>query len=289
MIKASLHKTWGSEGFNINVDFELAEGDFLCLFGESGSGKTTILRMLAGLTNPDSGVIEVSGDEWFNGAQNKKLPAQKRNVGMVFQDDSLFPNMTVLENILFAAEEKNRNTLIDELIEISQIEEFLHRNPSTLSGGQKQRVSLVRTLVRRPKLLLLDEPLSALDPAMRQILQNLLLELHQKLELTIVMVSHDLPEIFRLSTKVLELKDGEVSRWGTASELFGFNKISGQFQLVGHIVKIEQQDVVFLLSILVAQDIVKAVVNREEASKLAVGDKVLVAAKAFSPHIKKID
>ena len=130
------------------------------------------MRLIAGLETPDSGVIEVDGEVWFDSGKKINLPPQRRSIGFVFQDYALFPTMSVRDNLLFAAESAQQRHNVDELLELIELTNLAHRLPSTLSGGQKQRVALARALVRHPKILLLDEPLSALDPTMRQKLQD---------------------------------------------------------------------------------------------------------------------
>ena len=151
----------------LNVDISLEAGSLLTLFGNSGAGKTSILRMLAGLFEPDSGKIIVNDRVWFDSENKINIQPQKRNVGMVFQDYALFPNMTVKQNLEFALQKRQRNVIVTELIEIMELGILQNRKPHTLSGGQRQRVALARALVPKPEILLLDEPLAALDNEMR--------------------------------------------------------------------------------------------------------------------------
>ncbi|GKT31793.1 molybdenum ABC transporter ATP-binding protein, partial [Aduncisulcus paluster] len=165
------------------------EGDFVALAGQSGSGKTTLLRILAGLEEAQ-GTIQVGDESWLD--DTKSLPVQKRKIGFVFQDYALFPNMSVEENLLYVTKDK---LLADKLLEMIELSELRDRFPNTLSGGQKQRVSLCRAMMNKPKLLLMDEPLSALDPNMRTKLQYEILTLHKEFGTTTIMVSHDPSEI----------------------------------------------------------------------------------------------
>ena len=165
----------------LQINFECKQNTCTAIYGESGSGKTTILRLIAGLSKPDSGLIQSSDEIFFNSELNINIEVQKRNIGFVFQDYALFPNMTVEENILFALtnkfEKKEKASYIDQLMTIMEINNLVKKYPHQISGGQKQRVALARALARKPKILLLDEPLSALDNAMRAKLQEYLIKL----------------------------------------------------------------------------------------------------------------
>jgi len=221
MIKAVLQKNLiGTEGiFNLDVSIEINSNDFIIIFGKSGSGKTTILRMLAGLTEPDNGYINVNDLVWYDSTKKIKYPTRKRKIGFVFQDYALFPNMTVRKNLEFALEDKKKLNFVDEILEIVDLTELGNRKPLTLSGGQKQRVALARALMRKPDILLLDEPLSALDFEIRNKLQDELQEIHQKFNITTIMVTHDLNEAFKLSDKVLVLDKGKIINHGKASDV----------------------------------------------------------------------
>ncbi|HEX3006988.1 MAG TPA: ATP-binding cassette domain-containing protein, partial [Bacteroidales bacterium] len=165
------------------VKTSVTPGELVALFGPSGAGKTTLLRMLAGLTSPDWGEIRFGDDIWFDAAKGIFMPPQKRNIGFMFQDYALFPNMTVRENILYA-QSAHDHRRVDCLINSFGLGEFVNRRPSKLSGGQKQRVALARALAREPKLLLLDEPLSALDAGLRGSLQNEIRKTHLQFKTT---------------------------------------------------------------------------------------------------------
>ena len=156
-ISKQLHGSSGQMDLKLNLDIK--EGDFVALSGKSGSGKTTLLRILAGLEEAQ-GSIKVADEQWLDG--KRSLAPQKRKIGYVFQDYALFPNMSVEENLLFVTKDR---VLSDHLLEMTELDELKNRLPNTLSGGQQQRVSLCRAMMNRPKLLLMDEPLSALDPS----------------------------------------------------------------------------------------------------------------------------
>src|SRR5690606_16025000 len=178
--------------------------------------------------------------------------------------------------------------IIGELLQFAELNELEQRKPETLSGGQKQRVALARALVQRPEILILDEPLSALDLKMRIKLQEYLLQVHKRYKLTTILVSHDIGEIVKLSDNVFELQNGRVIKKGAATDFFGLNKTSAKFRFSGEILKIEREDVLYIISVLIGNDIIKVVADRTEARNLKIGDQVLVASKAFNPMIQKI-
>ncbi|QHV96785.1 ATP-binding cassette domain-containing protein [Spirosoma endbachense] len=193
----------------LQVQLELATGSLTALVGPSGSGKTTLLRVLAGLEKPRLGRIAVQGAVWLDIAQGINQPPQKRSIGYVFQDTALFPNMTVRENIQFAAPPDQRN-LVDSLIQETGLERFINQKPVALSGGQQQRVALARALVRRPTVLLLDEPFAALDPEASQQLRQLLLNLHQSWGTTTLLVSHHETDVDVLADRIIRLVQGSI-------------------------------------------------------------------------------
>jgi molybdate transport system ATP-binding protein len=272
----------------LDLDLTIEKGQFVTLFGESGAGKTSTLRMLSGLLKPDSGTITVGNSTWFDSSRGIDLKPQQRKVGYVFQDYALFPNMTVLQNLEYALQKNQDNGKIRELLEFAELDELQHRSPETLSGGQKQRVALARALVQRPEILILDEPLSALDLKMRIKLQEYLLKVHKTYNLTTILVSHDIGEIVKLSDKVFELQNGHVIKKGAATEFFGLNKTSAKFRFSGEILKIQKEDVIYVISVLIGNDIIRVVSDPKEAAQLKVGDQVLVASKAFNPIIQKL-
>jgi molybdate transport system ATP-binding protein len=204
---------------NLEVRSEVQDNELLCLFGHSGAGKTTLLRILAGLTKPDKGRIVFNDTVWFDSEKKINLPPQERNVGYMFQDYALFPNMTVEKNISFGQKEKNKEE-VDKLLELFDLEILKNQHPSKLSGGQKQRVALARALASKPNVLLLDEPLSALDFDMRLALQHEIRKAHELLNTVTIMVSHDLPEVFHLASTVIVLKNGTVINEGKPADVF---------------------------------------------------------------------
>lgn len=290
MIKLQLYKILKtSEGeLPLDVDLTINEGDLVTIEGPSGAGKTTILRMIAGLLKPEKGRIEVAGDIWVDRLTGIFLPPQKRKVGFVFQDYSLFPNMTILQNLKFALDNTRDTEFIDEVIDIMELEALKDRYPQTLSGGQQQRAALARAIVRRPKILLLDEPLSALDAEMRMKLQDYILTVHRKLNITTILVSHSISEIFKMSDRVIRLNRGEIYHEGTASDVFTQNYISGKFRFTGDVLSIEKDEVVYIVNVLVGNNIIRIIATEKEARDLHIGDKVMIVSKAFNPLIIKI-
>ena len=290
MIHIQLNKKLKSDkgNFNLDIDFSLTGNELLTIEGHSGAGKTTILRLIAGLIHPDDGVIEVDEEVWYDKNKSILLPAKKRKAGLVFQDYALFPNMNIMENLAYALEDKRDENYLDEIISIMEIGELVERKPVTLSGGQQQRVALARALVRKPKLLLLDEPLSALDAEMRSKLQDYILKIHKKFNLATILVSHDISEIFKMSNKVIRIVDGKVTAQGNVHDVFHEKYISGKFRFTGEIVGIEKDDVVYIVSVLIGNNIVKVIGCEEEVIGLQPGDKVVIVSKAFNPLIIKL-
>ena len=287
MIKVDIEKQLiATEGkFLLKVNFEVNKNEFLTLFGKSGSGKTTILRMIAGLENPDTGFIEVEGKTYFNSKKKINIPPQKRKVGFVFQNYALFPNMTVYENLEFAMEKPNKQK-IEEILEIVELQDLKNRYPNTLSGGQQQRVALARAIIRNPLILLLDEPLSALDLSVRLKLQDEIKKIHKLLNLTTLMVSHDKPEVFKLSDRVLWIDKGKIIKTGNPRKIFIEKEISGKFSFVGTILDIKNSDVIQITTVEIGNNLVEVIITGKEEFKI--GDNVLVSSKAFNPVIKKI-
>jgi len=273
---------------NLCIDISIKKGEFATFYGPSGVGKTSTLRMIAGLLKPDKGSITIDGEIWNDVLGKKHIKPAARNLGIVFQDYALFPTMTVRENLEFALNKGQSPTIVDELIQIVALEQLQNRKPNTLSGGQQQRVALARALVKKPSILLLDEPLSAIDVAMRKKLQDYILLVHKQYQLTTIMISHDLGEIIKMSDKIFVLENGTITKQGLPMTVFTNQNISGKFQFTGEIIKIEKEDVIYVATLLIGNNIVKTVMMPSEVNAFSIGDKVLVASKAFNPMIQKI-
>ena len=202
-IEKTLHTVMGEQVLDINITLKAKE--FVVLVGESGSGKSTLLRAIAGL-DESKGEIVFDNIVWQN--EKKKSLPQDRKIGFVFQDYALFENMSVKENLLFVNDD---SVLANELLGMTKMETLSQRNVQFLSGGQKQRVALCRAMMLRPKLLLMDEPLSALDPKMRSVLREEIKMLHQRFGTITLMVTHDSEDIRILADRVLLLENGKIS------------------------------------------------------------------------------
>lgn len=272
----------------LDVDFQIPDEGFITLFGPSGAGKTTILRMIAGLTDPDEGFIQVDDEVWFDSDQGINRPVQERQISFVFQDYNLFPNMTVRENLQYALKDKKDEGRIQEFLEMVHLTGLSDHKPATLSGGQRQRVALVRALLRKPKIFLLDEPLSALDWGLRLKLQDEIFALYNRFKVPTIFVTHDLSEIFKLAHQIFVMEEGRIVRHGKPGEIFGEDVLSGKFKFVGNILELRKEDFICIVTVQIGNNLTKVVATEEEARDWRVGDRVLVAAKAFNPIIVKI-
>jgi molybdate transport system ATP-binding protein len=290
MIELSLQKELKSAtgAMLLDMDLSVKEGDILTLYGKSGAGKTSLLMLLSGLMRPDHGRITARGRVWTDTEKGIHLRPQDRNVGLVFQDYALFPNMTVRQNLTYALRQPGQDREIAHLVEIMDLRDLQDRKPDTLSGGQKQRVALARALVNKPELLLLDEPLSALDPEMRGKLQHYILEVHREFGLTTLLISHDVTEIIKMSDYVVEVDQGKILRKAPPGEIFTNERLNAKFQFTGEVMKMTRQDFIVIVTVLVGRELVKVVANDSEVEGMEVGDRVLIASKAFNPVIHKI-
>ena len=204
-----------------NVDLDIYQGELFCLLGGSGCGKTTLLRMLAGFEKPSSGQILIDGQDM------SEVPPYKRPTNMMFQNYALFPHMTVEKNIAFGLEQDGISKAeisdkIDSILKLVELQDYKKRRPQQLSGGQRQRVALARALVKQPKLLLLDEPLSALDKKLREQTQFELMNIQDKVGVTFVVVTHDQEEAMTLSTRIAVMDRGRFIQTGTPTEIYEY-------------------------------------------------------------------
>ncbi|MEQ4651695.1 spermidine/putrescine ABC transporter ATP-binding protein PotA [Providencia rettgeri] len=230
----SLSKGFDGKQIISELDLTIQNGEFLTILGPSGCGKTTVLRLIAGLEDADGGQIILDGQDITN------IPAENRFVNTVFQSYALFPHMTVFDNVAFglrmqktpAAEIQKR---VDQALRMVQLEDFAERRPNQLSGGQQQRVAIARAVVNRPKVLLLDESLSALDYKLRKQMQNELKALQRKLGITFIFVTHDQEEALAMSDRIIVMREGKIEQDGTPREIYEEPKNLFVAQFIGEI------------------------------------------------------
>ena len=216
-----------------NISLEISKGEFITLLGSSGCGKTTTLRIIAGLEQPDAGSV------WLDGREVTGLEPNQRDVNTVFQNYALFPHMNVAENIGYGLKLKKVpkseiRKKVSQMLELVQLEGYERRKPSELSGGQKQRVAIARALVNNPKILLLDEPLGALDLQLRRAMQIELKHLQKKLGITFIYITHDQEEAINMSDRIAVMKDGRIEQIGTPDEIYNHPKTSYVATFVGN-------------------------------------------------------
>ena len=235
-----LSRTFGEVRAVDGVNLDIYEGEFITLLGPSGSGKTTVLRMIAGFEKPDAGTISLAGTDV------SQLPPYERDVNTVFQDYALFPHMNVLENIEYGlrvkgiAKEERRARALEALHQI-RLDGYENRKPAQLSGGQRQRVALARALVNRPSVLLLDEPLGALDLKLREQMQIELKALQREVGITFIFVTHDQEEALSMSDRIVVFNHGKIEQVGTPREIYENPKSTFVSEFVGQTNRIEIQ------------------------------------------------
>ena len=215
----NLKKSYGKENIFKNINFEVKKGEFVTLLGPSGCGKSTLLRCMAGLNSIDEGNIYVHGEE-ITGKSPKD-----RGIGMVFQNYALFPNLDVYDNIAFGLSVKGMNKeeidkKVKNIVSLVQLEGKEHHFPSQLSGGQKQRTAIARSVIMEPKILLLDEPLSALDAKVRKTLRDELKKIQKHLNITTIFVTHDQEEALTISDRIFVMDKGNIVQMGTPEEVY---------------------------------------------------------------------
>ncbi|MBI5610554.1 MAG: sulfate/molybdate ABC transporter ATP-binding protein [Deltaproteobacteria bacterium] len=230
----NIDKHFGAFHVLRNVSLRVEAGELVALLGPSGSGKTTLLRVIAGLERQDRGQV------WHHDDDVSGQPVRDRNVGFVFQHFALFGHLDVFENIAFALRVRKRpdaevRARVEELLHLVQLGGYEHRMPAQLSGGQRQRVALARALAARPKVLLLDEPFSALDAQVRKDLRAWLRKLHEEVRTTCLFVTHDQEEAFELADRVVLFRDGGIEQVGTPAQLYGEPASAFVMQFLGHV------------------------------------------------------
>jgi putative spermidine/putrescine transport system ATP-binding protein len=260
---SSLKKVFGNHTVVHDFAMKIERGEFITFLGPSGCGKTTILRMLAGFEVPSGGMVKLDGKDVTY------LPTNRRNVGMVFQSYALFPNMTVADNIGFGLKVANVpsaqiRSRVDEMLTLIKLTSLSGRYPWQLSGGQQQRVALARALANKPQVLLLDEPLSALDAKIRVSLREEIRALQRNLGITSIFVTHDQEEALSISDRIVVLNEGRVEQIGTASEVYNFPRTR------------------FVASFVGTLNLLSGVVVDAAAGRLAVGGQQLVTSHAMT-------
>ena len=270
-----------------NISLEISKGEFITLLGSSGCGKTTTLRIIAGLEQPDAGSV------WLDGREVTGLEPNQRDVNTVFQNYALFPHMNVAENIGYGLKLKKVpkseiRKKVSRMLELVQLEGYEKRKPSELSGGQKQRVAIARALVNNPKILLLDEPLGALDLQLRRAMQIELKHLQKKLGITFIYITHDQEEAINMSDRIAVMRDGRIEQIGTPDEIYNHPKTSYVATFVGnanilHGVAESVQGENVIVKIGNDRVIVKLETSQqdtEEKQHLAAGEEVTLAVRS---------
>ena len=241
--------------FKIDAEFSCATNGIVALFGRSGAGKTSLVNMLAGLSRPDSGRIEIEGVTVFDSSRGLDLPPERRRIGYVFQEGRLFPHMTVRGNLTYGlrrAPADERRIQLDQIVDLLGLEALLGRRPHDLSGGEKQRVALGRALLTNPRLLLMDEPLAGLDQARKDEVLLFIERLRDELTIPIIYVSHAMPEIVRLADTMVLMSNGRVEAVGPLDELtsrLDLRPLTGRYE-AGAVLeaRVEGQDAAFALT-----------------------------------------
>jgi len=274
MIKISIEKAIPAIQYKqpLRVNLEIRSGEFVVIYGKSGVGKTSLLRMIAGLLKPDQGIIEVNQQFWFNHSSKVNVPIQKRHLGFVFQDLALFPNMTVMENLLYAANNPKDRNYLQRLLTITDMQALSNRKPASLSGGQQQRLAIIRALASKPSLLLLDEPFSSLDYPLAQQLRTELKVLQAELKFTTLLVSHDPNDIYGEADQLVEIKNGN------AYQLRGTPQDPNQpkNKLIGKIIQVYPFQSAFLIEITVNQEILKIPTDPQTAQRYHPDQQILI-------------
>ena len=235
-------------------------------------------------------MISHEHEVWFDDAKGIHLPPQRRSIGFVFQDFALFPHLTVERNVAFGIKRKRRLNELKDLISLAGLSGYERYYPAQLSGGQKQRVALIRALARRPDILLLDEPLSALDWATRRQLQEDLKRIIKQFQVTTLYVTHDVTEVYKLADYVVVLASGKVVKQGTPEEVFLGKKLSTRIQIAGKVVGIESDSIIAAVTVLHDDQYFKTLIDTEEVDRLnlKVGDDVVIGAKSSDVILFKV-
>lgn len=289
--EAALRKTFRAkkgEEFSLDLDFSLPVGKITVIFGPSGSGKSTILRLIAGLDSVSDGHFKSADETWFDAGKGINMTPQERRTGFLFQDLALFPHLTVEENVNYARGKEREKGRIKELLEMTELTGLEHRYPHELSGGQQQRLALARALAGEPKLILLDEPFSALDRSVKKRIHEEFLKLHDRFGFTALMVTHDISEAYRLAEHAIVLKEGKKVKEGTPEEVFLGKTLSTRIQIPVKVLEMESDEIHTLLTVEEGRRTFRVFVDNDEARNITIGDEVIVAAKASEALVFKV-
>jgi molybdate transport system ATP-binding protein len=289
MINFSLQKMLhaGDGEMRLDVNCEIENGAFISLYGPSGAGKTSLIRMLAGFMKPDAGFIKVEDKIWFDSENKIDIAPQHRLAGFVFQDYALFPNMNVEENISFALSKNESKKMVNDLMEVTGLTGLRDKKIQLLSGGQQQRVALARALVRKPQLLLLDEPLSAIDIEMRSKLQETLMAIHSVYKITSIIVSHDINEIVKLTSKTIHLTLGRMLQYSEPTEIF-LDKFYEPSSFHGIFLSAEKNETGYIFLVLAGNQLIKIVGTENDCKMLQKGDRIIVSFKDAAAFLRKL-
>lgn len=256
---------------HIETNLDLQTGDFISVSGISGSGKTTFLKLLCGLIHPEYGNIHLGEKVWLDTERGIMVSPQERKIGMVFQDYALFPNMNVRDNMLFAATKNGDAFYFHTLLEALGLGNLLTRFPHQLSGGQQQRVAIARALISKPALLLMDEPFSALDEALRKNIQAFIYDLHQKYDFTTLIVNHQVSELRPYANKFLTFENEKLITYSPEDE----NKVT----VCGVVISKEMtESALSHLQVMVEGKAYKIPIPTHEAKKFQIGEMIYVGS-----------
>lgn len=276
MMDVDVTYTLGKGGMKRDFHYscQIPIGKIVTIYGKSGVGKTTFLRILAGLESPSTGTIRYKSEIWFDAQQGIHLSSKNRDVKMVFQENTLFPNMTVRQNLAFAKSVQTDFTYQTEVVSGLKIAGLMDLYPHQLSGGQAQRVAIGQMLMGKPNCVLLDEPLTSLDQSIRVQIQDFLKKMQLKYKMTIVLVSHDLEETIKLSDQVFLLENGVFKVQGSPLEIFG-NSQTDEKMLLGKVVMVEERSAErILVYVLVGQQIIEQEHLISELDEFKIGSLV---------------
>ena len=249
----NIRKSFGKNVILKNISLSINNGEIVSILGPSGSGKTTLLNLILGITDIENGNLILDGKDIT------KVPMEKRGFNIVFQDYALFPNLNAYENITYGLRNKpniSSKEEVDDLIKLLGLEEHLNKNINQLSGGQKQRVALARTMVMKPKILLLDEPLSALDGVIKESIKEKIKTIAKDFNLTTIIVTHDPEEALTLSDKVLIIDHGEISQFGKPEEIIHTPKNDFVKKFILNQLEIKKNNIFLSFSIQLLQEVV---------------------------------